>query len=536
MRRFLLLAFLIILALVLLLAGVGYGLARGQPFHPGQAPYSLQHLAEFSLIHLLPSPIQRASYALDLLTRRTTDLVSLVGTTREAAGLLAVHEALDQAIQAVYQSPSTGLTDLKTRLANQLPGIIQALAALKTAPNDQPDLFKAIQARVIALEKMVGSFATPSPPDNPVGSAQPGNQAQPTPDSSPQGSVASAIAPVAVTFPPGSSGALHQFLPLSGVHAQLVCAKCHTNGIYKGTPTQCSVCHQNIRPVDHFIGECDACHNTIAWKPANFNHLAASATDCQVCHARQRPANHYTGQCSACHASTAWLPAHFNHQTVGAIDCQSCHGMKRPANHFTGQCSACHATTAWLPAHFNHQAAGATDCQSCHGIKRPANHFTGQCSACHATTAWLPAHFNHQAAGASDCQSCHAGKRPANHFTGQCSLCHSTNAWLPASFNHTGLADCQSCHTPPANHWSGQCSKCHTPGNWSKISVSGHTFPTNHGNAGGICSSCHDGTNASANCYKCHNQAETEKNHADKGISNIAGRCLQCHPTGKGGG
>ena len=63
--------------------------------------------------------------------------------------------------------------------------------------------------------------------------------------------------------------------------------------------------------------------------------------------------------------------------------------------------------------------------------------------------------------------------------------------------------------------------------------MSGHTFPIDHGDAGGVCSNCHSGTNGTVSCYRCHNKAATEAEHAEEGIYDIAGKCLDCHPDGE---
>jgi hypothetical protein len=239
----------------------------------------------------------------------------------------------------------------------------------------------------------------------------------------------------------------------------------------------------------HASLQCVSCHTTGAY--------AGTATQCAVCHAQQKPAAHFPGDCAACHTTNGWLPASFDHAVAGATDCVSCHTKDAPANHFQGQCSACHSTSAWLPAHFDHKAAGATNCVSCHSKDAPANHFQGQCSACHSTSAWQPAHFDHKAAGATNCVSCHSKDRPANHFDGQCSNCHNTSSWADASFNHT--------------------------------------FPTNHGGANGVCAKCHPSGTSTWTCFTCHNQAQLTAKHQDEGISDIATRCLACHPAGNGG-
>lgn len=317
------------------------------------------------------------------------------------------------------------------------------------------------------------------------------------------------------------------------------CSLCHSTSAWKPAEfnhqgvTSCAGCHETNRPAGHFSGDCSACHSTSAWKPATFSHSTANATDCQSCHTKDKPANHFNGQCSLCHNTSAWKPANFNHEAAGASNCTSCHEAKRPAGHYAGECGACHTTNAWLPANFNHSAAGATDCRSCHAQKAPAGHYSGQCSACHNTSGWLPANFNHSAAGATDCRSCHAQNAPAGHYSAQCSACHNTSAWLPANFNHSaaGATDCQSCHARPSPHFGGQCSDCHNTDSWSNVNFN-HSFPTNHGNANS-CSSCHPSLTSDWTCYGCHNESELIKNHNEKNIADIGGRCMECHPDGR---
>lgn len=571
MSRFIISTLAITLLLALVLLGGGLALAQAGDFSPQSIAYPLQDFAEQQNLNLISDPYQRASYALNLLDRRLQGMQRLAGTGYEAIALRELNHSLDQTIQEIGHAPAEGLDLLKIRLAMLLQEIERSLASLQTAPLDSPELFSAVSAKVLALENMVGVFAMTQASDTTayldeamdklaaITPAVVNSAATPLPGT---------IVPQTVAFPPGSAGAEHKFFPLSGKHAQLTCATCHVDGLYAGTKNQCidchveklpaehypglcsdchisstweevyyehnvirwpdcRLCHLKVVPPDHYRGQCSACHNTRAWLPATFNHQVAMATNCQSCHSDDRPANHYAGQCSACHKTRAWLPASFNHN--GQVNCQSCHSDDRPANHFGGQCSACHSTRAWLPATFNHN--GQSDCQSCHSDDRPANHYSGQCSTCHNTSSWQGATFSHS--GLTDCQSCHSDDRPANHYSGQCSACHSTSSWQGASFSHKGLTDCQSCHTAPSGHWAGQCSQCHTTSGWGKVSVSGHTFPMEHGDANGECSACHDGTSSNVNCYRCHNKADTEKKHQEEGILDIAGRCLECHPDGK---
>ena len=114
-----------------------------------------------------------------------------------------------------------------------------------------------------------------------------------------------------VDFPPGSPGAQHAFFPLTGKHARIECAACHTTDQYAGTPTDCTTCHAAKTPANHYPGECSQCHTTEAWKPAHFDHASAAAANCQTCHTPDKPANHWEGQCSLCHTTKAWKPATF---------------------------------------------------------------------------------------------------------------------------------------------------------------------------------------------------------------------------------
>ena len=619
MRRFFLFAFIILAILAALIGGAGIALAEFGPFRPGSAFFHFQHYAEQKWAWSQPDQGSRALYALILAERRVEDLVALTGTQQEGLALGYLQEALDQATAVMSAASQDEAIRLAVRFLKLVKRVEASLAELQVAPGQSPQLLATIRAKVRTLAEMLGddspdvlkmaSNRIAPPPASRLAMPAVLNAADPAESGVPPG-----IDPMAVAFPPGSAGAQHAFFPLEGKHAELACAACHTNGQYAGTPSQCSACHAEDKPVAHFEGECaachsalswedvhfdhalaqardclgchttnrpanhysgqcSACHSTQAWRPASFNHQAAGATDCQACHTRNRPANHFAGQCSSCHNTSAWMPASFNHQAVGAVDCLACHTQDRPANHFSGQCSACHNTHGWRPASFDHQLAGAVDCQSCHAAGRPANHYAGQCSSCHSTNAWQPASFDHAAAGATDCQACHEPNRPANHFGGQCSSCHNTNSWGEATFDHSGLADCQACHepdrpanhfagqcfgchspnawqpasfnhaaagttdcqvchTPPAGHWAGQCARCHNTSNWGEINLSGHSFPMDHGKAGGNCAACHLANNASVNCYTCHEQAETEKHHAEKDLLDIAGRCLVCHPNG----
>ena len=581
MRRFIVSVTLILMIMVLLGGSMEAALAVARPFKPNSLVFPVQYIAEQSRAVIILDRSERAAYFLDLAEQRSRDLAALAGGKGERLALDSFNRSLDQVLDAIAIMPPSNNTNLVTRLVNLAQGAKEALDLLTITPREQPEAYSAMKAKVdsiIQLASGLGSPQTAFIPLDEIAALFPMVMKESNGTSSETDP--SGLDPRAVEFPSGSLGAMHAFFPLIGQHATLSCATCHANGQYAGTPNQCESCHAEVKPANHFVGDCAACHSAFAWsdihfdhslagtndcqschakdKPANhfsgqcslchntsnwvnatFNHQAVGATDCQSCHFKDKPANHFSGQCSLCHNTSNWVNATFNHQAVGAIDCQSCHNRNKPANHFSGQCSLCHNTTNWINATFNHPAVGAIDCQSCHNKDKPANHFSGQCSQCHNTSSWKSATFNHQAVGATDCQSCHSKDKPANHFSGQCSQCHNTTNWANATFNHqaAGATDCQSCHgnDRPANHFSGQCSQCHNTSSWGDANFN-HSFPMNHGGANGDCAKCHPKDTSKWTCYKCHDKTETETHHAEKNIIDIASRCLDCHNGGDSGG
>ena len=203
--------------------------------------------------------------------------------------------------------------------------------------------------------------------------------------------------------------------PLTGAHQSATCAACHVSGQYPGTATDCWSCHQasytkSTNPRHAALAlphDCQNCHTTTAWQPAEFDHsLAAFAltgahtsVSCVACH----PGGQYSGTASTC------------------FDCHTADFQATTIpDHETGQlphdCRSCHTTTAWEPASFNHSATAfpllgahqSVACAACHVNGQFAGTATA-CFACHtddfaATTdpAHVPASFSH------DCQGCHS--------------------------------------------------------------------------------------------------------------------------------
>jgi hypothetical protein len=89
--------------------------------------------------------------------------------------------------------------------------------------------------------------------------------------------------------------------PLAGAHVNVLCETCHTTGQFAGLSTQCVACHAD--PGFHlgvFRANCEECHSTTAWSPAQFN----------ISHPEPRVdeegtgINHGRTTCRTCHPST----------------------------------------------------------------------------------------------------------------------------------------------------------------------------------------------------------------------------------------
>jgi hypothetical protein len=91
----------------------------------------------------------------------------------------------------------------------------------------------------------------------------------------------------------------------------------------------------------------------------------------------------------------------------------------------------------------------------------------------------------------------------AQFFPTTCTTCHSTTAWTGATFNHTQYT----------------------------------RFPVNHGNANGVCATCHTNSNDYSvfQCTNCHTKSNTDGQHGGvKGYVYNSVNCYQCHSSGGG--
>ena len=323
----------------------------------------------------------------------------------------------------------------------------------------------------------------------------------------------------------------HQLAPAGKVAA---CTDCHINNNYTLTitPNDCgnSGCHlttwqQTNNPVHPNAGtpfaaaNCSACHNTITWTTATFDHSttgwaltgshqlapAGKVVACTDCHV----GNNYTftaanTDCYGCH-QPAWIST----QTLGgAVPNHVAAGFP------TSLCSTCHTTVSWTST-FNHATTGfpltnshqlapagkVVACTDCHKNNNYALTIAPtDCgnSGCHLTTWQTTNNPTHPTAGAP-------------FAAANCSTCHNTITWTTAIFDHsttgwplTGshqlapagkVVACTDCHV--GNNYTftaanTDCYGCHQPA-WLSTQTLGGAVP-NHIAAGfptSLCSTCH---------------------------------------------
>ncbi len=354
---------------------------------------------------------------------------------------------------------------------------------------------------------------------------------------------------------------LYAHYPLTGMHATLSCAQCHTNNSYVNTPSACYSCHKadfvgtnNPNHVSSgFPTDCSVCHTTSGWSPASFNHNSVGFP---------LTGAHATLQCIQCHTN--------NNYTSLPKDCYSCHkadyaGTNNPPHASAGfptTCDTCHTTTSWANATFNHNSTP---------FPLTGAHVSVACTSCHVNNVFVGT--------PTACYACHkadfTGATNPNHVTAgfptDCTVCHSTSGWSPSSFNHASIfpltgahatlqcsqchangnyttvpADCYSCHkadyagtTNPAHAAAGfptTCATCHSTSTWTGATFnhSSTPFPLTGAHTTVACTSCHVNNvfaGTPTDCYSCHKAdyaGTTNPNHTTAGFPTT---CATCHTT-----
>ena len=312
---------------------------------------------------------------------------------------------------------------------------------------------------------------------------------------------------------------------LTGAHAALRCAQCHTAANQKsavapkikkknraesflGLERACASCHTDPH-AGRFGATCDKCHKTTAWAA-----LDASTFDHEKTRYPLR-GRHAELACAACHDAThAWGPkprfdrcdachkdAHAGTATLAGkpADCAACHGLKGFApstftlvmhdksayplagKHRQVECATCHrskdaalsASTGSAGFRFRLEHAA---CASCHGQPH-GTEFAGAkasptCAPCHDLEGFRPSRFSvasHAKTAfpllgthaAADCRACHDVRRTGLAPLAPAAVTRAGTAAFAMSIPERACADCHA--DPHAGRFrsSTSCADCH---------------------------------------------------------------------------
>jgi len=370
--------------------------------------------------------------------------------------------------------------------------------------------------------------------------------------------------------------------PLTGMHAQVVCEKCHFPSgpdktvKYSGMKFEtCADCHTDPHK-GSFKGTCESCHTTASWKKIN--------SSMQFDHSKTKyplTGGHLQVSCISCHAG-----GDFKKQL--AFDkCSDCHTVDPHKGQFQarsskGECSECHTVDAWKPSLFGvkeHATSkypldgkhAAVACDKCHTPAGKDTQYKVKFAAC--TDCHKDEHDKQFAAAPylNRCEDCHTvkdfhrstftiAKHQKTHFvlTGAhvavaCAECHKaglggrTDKVLPFHFQDS---TCTACHQDPhkgefkdrmaQKKTDGTplgCEACHRTRSWIDINGFDHSktkFALTGAHRIVVCGECHKplpGTHeiqfkgTAKNCEACHMDPHGSQFAAKDGVT----KCAECH-------
>ena len=376
--------------------------------------------------------------------------------------------------------------------------------------------------------------------------------------------------------------------PLTGLHAQVACQKCHTPGPdnkprYAGIPfAQCSDCHTDPHH-GSFAQGCQACHNTGGWKK-----VSSQAVSERFDHSKTKYpllGKHATVDCIQCHGGGDFK------KPLSFQQCMDCHKpdphngqfSKRPGG---SECASCHTVDGWKPAKFTVKEHASSayplqggharlQCAQCHIPKgkdtlfkikfqlctdchtdRHGGQFAGApylnaCDRCHNLEAYKPSTFS---------LARHKQTRfllTDGHVAVPCGECHKESAEFqpkPTAIYHWQNLSCTSCHADPhkdqfrermlpirADGKPFGCEACHSTKSWKELSRFDHSktsFPLLGTHRATACIDCHKPQNMSAKlvdadfktaptaCEACHQDV-----HGRQFAKAENTPCAECHNT-----
>jgi hypothetical protein len=382
--------------------------------------------------------------------------------------------------------------------------------------------------------------------------------------------------------------------PLTGLHQQVKCEKCHTPDAqgaprYKGIPFgKCDDCHADPHKGSFKDKACTACHNTGSWKRVSTTGLSQSFDHSKTKYPLM--GKHATVECVACHANGDFK------KPLTFAKCSDCHKdehkgqfAKRPEGI---ECAPCHTVEGWKPSLFDVKAHAKTNYPLIEGHAKVA------CDKCHTPkgneTIFKIVNFKR-------CTDCHTDQHDnqfvSKPYENQCDQCHNLKGYSPSTFTlaqhkqtkfeltgghiavpctdchkladknqpkskipyHFANLSCTSCHE---DVHKGQfqermaklgkdgkqmgCQACHSTKSWKELDSFDHsttTFPLAGAHRAVACIDCHKPPNletklinvdfkkAPEKCEDCHE--DVHGGQFTKLFANKVTQCADCHNASK---
>ncbi len=371
---------------------------------------------------------------------------------------------------------------------------------------------------------------------------------------------------------------------LEGKHAELDCAKCHTETrskktirrggiLFVGAKSNCISCHKK-NDIHAFKGEyakkdCYVCHSLKAWKQElKFDHTRDTKYKLEGKHAELK--------CADCHGPSKKKATSQYKWPIATAQCQACHANFHKNNlspHFAGgKCSTCHDQKSWKLPDFDHQVTkyslrgkhAELKCEECHkqnpkvlasGLKN--FNFTGlksNCLNCHKDFHFFGQKVSKNLGKLNQCLSCHVESSfkkihgfdhnqstryviDGKHTDLNCEDCHmvkqnpkAKNGPRTPTYHWEKLNDktCENCHASPhiksftKDLLKKRCTECHLTEGWTIFKKDGKRF--DHSKTRFALT----GNHTSLACKECHVVA---KKQVFK-FQHFEGQfCIECHKT-----
>ena len=131
MRRFIILAIIIVLMIGIAGIASGVALAKTGPILPGTPLFPIQHFSEQSYARLQGHGTGQVEFYFLLLERRIVNLVTQTGTEREPDSLEYLNKANDQAILSWSNLPSDSAESFREKLLSLLSASEMAVKRLE---------------------------------------------------------------------------------------------------------------------------------------------------------------------------------------------------------------------------------------------------------------------------------------------------------------------------------------------------------------------------------------------------------------------